>query len=158
MHDEPGYRDVPPPADGTISLGEPGLFITGADQLEVAHTLPAIAARLLHEVGELRDLGEFPAQASVRVDIKSDQDQLDITLEGLSPESDPDRVSTMTALRTVFELAGHLNLIDVTGRRPPWFTLHMLAVDRAGRPYAGLVGTGMGDIHPADNDLPRRRT
>jgi hypothetical protein len=125
------------------------LFITGADQLEVGHTLPGIAARLLDEVDKLRALDEFPTQASLRVDVTADQDQLDITLEGLSPESDPDRINTRTALHAIFEIAGHLNLIDVTGRRPPWFTLRMLAVDQTGRPYAGLIGTGMGDIHPA---------
>lgn len=156
MHDYTGYRDHRPGFKDIIELGEPALFITGAAQLEIGHSLSDVAAHLLREVHQLRALDEFPAQASLRIAVDFDTDQLDITVEGLSPEADPDRISTRTALHTIFEIAGHVNLIDVTGTRPPRFTLRILAVDESGKPYAGLIGTGMGDIHPVDPPRAKR--
>ncbi|WIX77006.1 hypothetical protein QRX50_37180 [Amycolatopsis carbonis] len=103
---------------------------------------------LVHEVGELRAQGQFPERATVCVDVGSDLRELDVRIEGLSPERDPDLDETMAAIRYVFELASHANVIDVTGAVAPLFTVRILAVDQEGVPYAGLIGAGMGDIHP----------
>jgi hypothetical protein len=132
----------------------PPLFITGADSLEVGRSLPAIALHIVHEVGELRALGDFPEQASVHVDVDLSHDRLDILVTGLSPETDPDRVATMTSLRAVFEIASHANVVDVTCTVAPLFTNRILAIDTDGMPYAGLIGAGIGDIHLGVNPDP----
>jgi hypothetical protein len=130
-----------------MKSASPPLCITGADSLAVGRSLPAIAVHVVHEVGELRSQGEFPERASVHVGVDLNQDRLDILVIGLSPETDPDRVATMSALRAVFEITSHANIIDVTGAVAPLFTNRILAVDAAGVPYAGLIGAGIGDIH-----------
>ncbi|HKS45253.1 MAG TPA: hypothetical protein VJT49_09075 [Amycolatopsis sp.] len=126
------------------------LCITGSDHLQLGGSLPAIAAHLVREVCELRERGEFPARASVQIDIGPEEALLDILITGLSPDNDPDRIETVTAMRTVFELASHANVIDITGAVAPLFTNRILAVDEQGVPYAGLIGAGMGDIHPGE--------
>jgi hypothetical protein len=131
-----------------INFFRPTLCITGADYLELGPSLSAVAGHLVEEVGELRTQGGFPERASVCVDVDADLRELDIRIEGLSPEQDPDRVRTMAAIRCVFELASHANVVDVTGAVAPLFTTRILAVDDGGVPYAGLIGAGMGDIHP----------
>jgi hypothetical protein len=55
----------------------------------------------------------------------------------------------MAAIRTVFELASHANIVDVSGTVAPLFTIRILAFDQDNTPYAGLLGAGMGDIHLA---------
>ncbi|MFD2417344.1 hypothetical protein [Amycolatopsis pigmentata] len=126
------------------------LCITGTDHLKIGGSLPAIAAHLVREVRELRDRGEFPERASVQIDVGPADRLLDILIIGLSPETDPDRRETISALCTVFELASHANVIDITGAIAPLFTNRILAVDEQGVPYAGLIGAGMGDIHPGE--------
>ena len=125
----------------------PTYCITGSDYLTTRRSLPAIAAHLANIVGELRDAGEFPRHASVHIEV-GDDSILDIRVEGLSPANDPDRVDTMSALHTLFEVASHANLIDITGEYPALFTHRILAVDAAGIPYAGVIGAGIGEIHP----------
>lgn len=144
-------RRLPPFSKGVdvIDFVRSALCITGADNLELGTSLSAVAAHLVHEVGELRVQGEFPECASVCVDIGPDRRELDVQIEGLSPERDPDRTETMAAIRHVFELASHANVIDITGSAEPLFTVRILAVDSDGVPYAGLIGAGIGDIHPA---------
>lgn len=138
------------------------LCITGSDHLEIGGSLPAIAAHLIREVRELRERGEFPERASVQIDVGPDNRLLDILIIGLTPDNDPDRRETVTALWTVFELASHANVIDITGAIAPLFTNRILAVDGQGVPYAGLIGAGMGDIHPGEvtcrEQLPPRLT
>lgn len=126
------------------------LCITGIDHLEIGSSLPAIAAHLVREVRELRERGEFPERASVQIDVGPQERLLDILITGLSPENDPDRRETVAALCAVFELASHVNVIDITGAIAPLFTNRILAVDEQGVPYAGLIGAGMGDIHPGE--------
>jgi len=126
------------------------LCITGSDHLKLGESLPAIAAHLIREVRELRARGEFPERASVQIDIGPDERLLDILILGLSPENDPDRRDTLAAMSTVFELASHANVIDITGVVAPLFTNRILAVDDQGVPYAGLIGAGIGDIHPGE--------
>jgi hypothetical protein len=126
------------------------LCITGSDHLEIGGSLPAIAAHLVREVRELRERGEFPERASVQIDVGPEDRLLDILIMGMSPDDDPDRRETLTALSTVFELAGHANVIDITGAVEPLFTTRILAVDPQGVPYAGLIGAGVGEIHPGE--------
>jgi hypothetical protein len=126
------------------------LCITGTDHLEIGGSLPAIAAHLVREVKELRERGEFPERASVEIDIGPDERLLDILITGLSPDNDPDRRDTVAAMWTVFELSSHANVVDITGVVAPLFTNRILAVDDQGVPFAGLIGAGMGDIHPGE--------
>ena len=125
----------------------PAYCITGSDYLTTRRSLPAIAAHLADVVGELREAGEFPQRASVHIEV-GDHSILDIRVEGLSPANDPDRVDTLSALHTLFEVASHANLIDISGESPALFTHRILAVDSAGIPYAGVIGAGIGEIHP----------
>ncbi|ASR35149.1 hypothetical protein BAY61_09325 [Prauserella marina] len=125
----------------------PAWCITGSDYLEGAPSLPSIAALLADAVAELREDGEFPGRAKVTFGV-GDGRWLDIRVEGLSPACDPDRVETMAALRTLFELSSHANLVDISARRPALFLPRILAVDEAGLPYAGVLGAAMGDVHP----------
>ncbi|WIX79250.1 hypothetical protein QRX50_00065 [Amycolatopsis carbonis] len=130
-----------------IDIFRSALCITGADHLEIGPSLSAVAGHLVHEVGELRAQGQFPERAAVCVDVAPDHRELDVRIEGLSPECDPDLKETMAAIRCVFELASHANVVDVTGAVAPLFTVRILAVDQEGVPYSGLIGAGMGDIH-----------
>jgi hypothetical protein len=123
--------------------------ITGADHLEFGQTLTMIAERITGEVRELCAQGEFPADAVVRVYVDAPDRRLDILIAGISPESDPDRVATKSALYSAFEVASHLNVVDVTNTVPPLFSARILAVDFSGEAYAGLIGAAVGDIHPA---------
>jgi hypothetical protein len=122
--------------------------ITGGDYLRVGDSLAAIAANLVEEIGKLRAGGEFPDRASVSITVRPGESTLHTQIVGLSPTTDPDGVQTRAAILAVFELASHYNLIDLDGDRPPVFVHRILAVDATGTPYAGLIGTGMGDIHP----------
>jgi hypothetical protein len=128
----------------------PSYCITGSDYLATRQSLPAIAAHLVRVVGELRELGEFPKRASVTIEV-GDEPILNIRLEGLCPANDPDRIDTLSALHTLFELASHANLIDISGESPALFTPRILAVDPAGIPYAGVIGVGIGEIHPVSH-------
>ncbi|WP_431903134.1 hypothetical protein [Amycolatopsis thermoflava] len=131
-----------------IDLVRPALCITGAGNLEFGRSLAAVAGFIVREVAELRALGEFPECATVRVDVAADSRRLDIRIDGLSPDQDPDRVATLAALRAVFEIGSQANLVDVTTAAAPLFTHRILAVGRDGVPYAGLIGAGVGDLHP----------
>ncbi|MEV6621546.1 hypothetical protein AB0M83_09040 [Amycolatopsis sp. NPDC051106] len=130
-------------------LLQPVWCITGVDQLESGHSLPAVAVNLVAEVGRLRDQGQFPEHVSMGVEVDSGLRLLDVRVHGLSPARDPDRMETMSAIRTVFELASHANVVDISGTVAPLFTIRIVAVDFDSIPYAGLLGAGMGDIHPA---------
>lgn len=122
--------------------------ITGSDYLRVGDSLAAIAANLVEEVAEMRAGGEFPDRASVSISVRHGESTLYTQIAGLSPTTDPDGVQTRVAILAVFELASHYNLIDIEGDQPPVFVHRILAVDATGTPYAGLIGMGMGDIHP----------
>ncbi|MEV6823476.1 hypothetical protein [Amycolatopsis sp. NPDC051102] len=63
----------------------------------------------------------------------------------------------MSAIRTVFELVSHANVVDISGTVAPLFTIRIVAVDFDSIPYAGLPGAGMGDIHPAVHHLRPQR-
>src|SRR5437899_2489512 len=123
-----------------INSARQALCITGTDHLRVGASLPAIAAHLVREVRDLRAHGAFPERASVQIDVDTKDRLLDILITGLSPADDPDRTETVTALCTVFELASHANVVDITGAVAPLFTSRILAVDATGVPYAGLIG------------------
>ncbi|MEU3275067.1 hypothetical protein ABZ639_29820 [Saccharomonospora sp. NPDC006951] len=125
----------------------PAWCITGSDCLGGPPSLPSIAALLADAVGELRRDGEFPGRAKVSFGV-GDSRWLDVRVEGLSPSSDPDRTETMAALRTLFELSSHANLVDISARTPALFLPRILAVDESGLPYAGVLGAAMGDVHP----------
>ncbi|HET6500121.1 MAG TPA: hypothetical protein VFG87_05075 [Amycolatopsis sp.] len=86
----------------------------------------------------------------MEIDVGPEERLLDILITGLSPDNDPDRRETVSALCTLFELASHANVIDITGAIAPMFTNRILAVDGQGVPFAGLIGAGMGDIHPGE--------
>ncbi len=122
--------------------------ITGSDYLRVGDSLAAIAANIVEEIGELRAGGEFPDRASVSITVRPGESTLHTQIAGLSPTTDPDGVQTRAAILAVFELASHYNVIDLDGTQPPVFVHRILAVDATGTPYTGLIGTGMGDVHP----------
>ncbi|WP_052395524.1 hypothetical protein [Kutzneria sp. 744] len=122
--------------------------ITGNDYLRVGDSLAAIAANIVEEIGELRAGGEFPDRASVSITVRPGESTLHTQIAGLSPTTDPDGVQTRAAILAVFELASHYNVIDLDGAQPPVFVHRILAVDATGTPYTGLIGTGIGDVHP----------
>lgn len=131
----------------TIPTHSP-LCITGGDYLRVGPSLAAIAANLAGDIAELRATGEFPDHTCVSIGVRHGESVIDTRITGLSPVTDPDGVRTRSAILAAFELASHYNVIDLDGD-PPLFVHRILAVDTTGTPYAGLIGAGIGDIHPA---------
>lgn len=68
------------------------------------YTLEAAAVRLADDIAELRDGGGFPSHVRTVITVLPQQRVLEIRVEGLSVEADPDRTTIREVTNTLFEL------------------------------------------------------
>jgi hypothetical protein len=108
-------------------------------------TLEAAAVRLAADIAELRGDGGIPAHVRTVITVLPQQRVLEIRVEGLSVETDPDRTTIREVTNTLFELASDHNIISLDGS-PPLFTQRILLVDAKGQPFAAMLGAGVGDV------------
>ncbi|MEV6608891.1 hypothetical protein [Kutzneria sp. NPDC051319] len=112
------------------------------------YTLEAAAVRLIEDIAELRDDGGIPDYVRTVIGILPQQRVLEIRVEGLSVEADPDRTTIREVTNTLFELASYFNIVALDGVTPPLFTQRILLVGADGRPFSAMVGTAVGDVEP----------
>jgi hypothetical protein len=67
---------------------------------------------------------------------------LEIRVEGLSVEADPDRTTTSA----LFELASDHNIVALDATTPPLFTQRILLVGSDGQPFSAMIGAGVGEV------------
>lgn len=110
------------------------------------YTLEAAAVRLSEDIAELRDGGGIPQHVRTVVEILPQQRVLEIRVEGLSVEADPDRTTIREVTNTLFELASSFNIVALDAATPPLFTQRILLVGADGRPFSAMVGASVGDV------------
>lgn len=115
------------------------------------YTLEAIAVRLAQDIAELRDDGGIPLQAHTEITVLPCQRVLEIRVDGLSLEADPDRTTIREVMNTLFELASYHNIVALDGNHPPLYSQRILLLDSDGRPFVALIGAGIGDVEPLPN-------
>jgi hypothetical protein len=67
--------------------------------------LEAVAVRLSDDIAELRDEGGIPQYVRTVIGILPQQRVLEIRVEGLSAEADPDRTTIREVTNVLFELS-----------------------------------------------------
>jgi hypothetical protein len=112
------------------------------------YTLEAAAVRLTEDIAELRDDGGIPAYVRTVIAILPQQRVLEIRVEGLSVEADPDRTTISKVTNALFELGSYFNIVALDGVTPPLFTQRILLVGADGRPFSAIVGAAVGDVEP----------
>ncbi|MFD8497296.1 hypothetical protein [Amycolatopsis sp. NPDC059657] len=112
------------------------------------YTMEAAAVRLVEDIAELRADGGIPTQVRVVIAVLPQDRILEIRVEGLSVEADPDRTTIREVTHTLFELASYHNIVALDATTPPLFTQRILLMDADGVPFSALVGTGIGDVEP----------
>jgi hypothetical protein len=110
------------------------------------YTLEAAAVRLADDIAELRDDGGIPTHVHTVITVLPQQRVLEIRVEGLSVEADPDRTTIREVTQALFELASYHNIVALDATTPPLFTQRILLVDSDGRPFSAMVGFGIGDV------------
>ena len=106
------------------------------------YTVEAAAVRLAADIAELRDDGGIPADVRTVITVLPQQRVLEIRVEGLSVEADPDRTTTSA----LFELASDHNIVALDATTPPLFTQRILLVDSDGQPFSAMIGAGVGEV------------
>jgi hypothetical protein len=61
---------------------------------------------------------------------------LQVTVEGLSVDADPDRTAIREVINALFEFASDHNIIPLEYATPPLFTQRIVLIGGAGRPFA----------------------
>jgi hypothetical protein len=112
------------------------------------YTLEAAAVRLADDIAELRDDGGIPADVHTVITVLPQQRVLEIRVEGLSVEADPDRTTIREVTSALFELASDHNIVALDATTPPLFTQRILLVDSDGQPFSAMIGAGVGDVEP----------
>ncbi|WP_158853145.1 hypothetical protein [Saccharothrix deserti] len=115
---------------------------------ERGYRLEAIAVQLSDDIVSLRENGGLPHHVRTRITVLPRQRILEILVEGLSVETDPDRTTSREVMNTLFELASDHNIITLDAASPPLFTQRIMLVDHHGHPFAAKVGAGMGKLKP----------
>jgi len=108
--------------------------------------LEAVAVRLSDDIAELRDEGGIPQHVRTVIGILPQQRVLEIRVEGLSAEADPDRTTIREVTNVLFELASYHNIVALDGDTPPLFTQRILLVGTDGRPFSAMMGAAVGDV------------
>ena len=121
-------------------------------------SLEAAAVRLADAIGELRADGELPARLHTHTDIDPQRRTLTLRGRGLAPDDDPDRTEARNVLHTLFQLASFHNIVPLDESTPPLFTVRIVLLDRHDRPFAALVGAGMGEAEPLPAGAPWNTT
>lgn len=122
----------------------------------LGYTVEAAAVRLAEDIAELRDDGGIPTHVSTVITVLPQQRVLEIRVEGLSVEADPDRTTIREVTHTLFELASYHNIVALDATTPPLFTQRILLVDSDGRPFSAMVGSGVGDVDSVTSQQNRR--
>ncbi|GAA3072663.1 hypothetical protein [Streptosporangium carneum] len=117
-------------------------------EIERGYRLEAIAVALSADIAELREDGGLPDHVRTRITVLPQHRLLEIRVEGLSVETDPDRTTSREVMNTLFELASDHNIITLDTVSPPLFTQRIVLVDPYGQPFAAKVGAGMGEPEP----------
>lgn len=117
-------------------------------EVDRGYRLEAIAVQLCADIAELRENGGLPSLIRTRIIVLPQQRVLEILVEGLSVQTDPDRTISRTVMNTLFELASDHNIITLDTASPPLFTQRIVLVNHHGRPFAAKVGAGMGEPEP----------
>ena len=116
--------------------------------LERGYRLETIAVALSADITELREDGSLPGHIRTRTTVLPQHRLLEIRVEGLSIETDPDRTTSREVMNTLFELDSDHNIIILDTASPPLFTQRIVLVDPHGQPFAAKVGAGMGEPQP----------
>ena len=112
----------------------------------VGYTVEPAAARLVEDIAELREDGGIPTHVCTVITVLPQQRVLEIRVEGLSVEADPDRTTIREVTQALFELVSYHNIVALDATKPPLFTQRILLVDSDGRPFSAMVGSGVGDV------------
>lgn len=110
------------------------------------YTVEAAAVRLAADIAELRDDGGIPSYVRTVITVLPQQRVLEIRVEGLSVEADPDRTTIREVTNTLFELASDYNIATLDAAVPPLFTQRIVLVDSDGQPFSAMMGAGVGDV------------
>lgn len=113
------------------------------------YTLETAAVRLTEDITQLRADGGIPAHVHTVITVLPHQRVLEIQVEGLSIDADPDRTTIREVTNTLFELASYHNIIALDATTPPLFTQRILLLDTDGRPFHAMLGAGVGDVEDA---------
>jgi hypothetical protein len=105
-----------------------------------------IAVGKAEDIAELRDEGGIPQQVRTVIGILPRQRVLEIRVEGLSVEADPDRTVIREVINALFELGSYHNIVALDGATPPLFTQRILLVGTDGRPFSAMMGAAVGDV------------
>ncbi|WP_414939745.1 hypothetical protein [Amycolatopsis sp. cmx-11-51] len=112
----------------------------------LGYTMEAAAVRLADDIAELRDDGGIPAHVRTVITVLPQQRVLEIRVEGLSVEADPDRTTIREVTYALFELASYHNIVALDATAPPLFTQRILLVGSDGRLFSAMIGSGVGDV------------
>jgi hypothetical protein len=113
------------------------------------YSLEAAAVRLAEDITELRADGGIPAHVHTVITVLPHQRVLEIQVDGLSIDADPDRTTIREVTHTLFELASYRNIIALDAITPPLFTQRILLLDTDGHPFHAMLGAGVGDVEDA---------
>lgn len=122
----------------------------------LGYTLEAAAVRLAEDIAELRVDGGLPAHVCTVITVLPQQRVLEIRVEGLSVEADPDRTTIREVTHALFELASYHNIVALDATTPPLFTQRILLVDSDGRPFSAMIGAAVGDVEAVTPQQNRR--
>ncbi|MEV6825579.1 hypothetical protein [Amycolatopsis sp. NPDC051102] len=122
----------------------------------LGYTLEAAAVRLAEDIAELRIDGGLPAHVCTVITVLPQQRVLEIRVEGLSIEADPDRTIIREVTHALFELASYHNIVALDATTPPLFTQRILLVDSDGRPFSAMIGAAVGDVDAVTPQQNRR--
>jgi hypothetical protein len=89
-------------------------------EIGLGYTLEATAVRLAEDIAELRDEGGLPAHVRTVTTVLPQSRVLEIRVEGLSIEVDPDRTAIREVTNALFELASYHNIVALDGITPPF--------------------------------------
>lgn len=122
----------------------------------LGYTLEAAAVRLAEDIAELRDDGGIPKHVRTVITVLPQQRVLEICVEGLSVEADPDRTTIREVTHALFELASYYNIVALDATTPPLFTQRILLIGSDGQPFSAMIGSGVGDVASVTPQQNRR--
>lgn len=86
--------------------------------IERGYRLEVIAMALSADIAELREDGGLPDHVHTRIAVLPQHRLLEIRVEGLSVETDPDRATSREVMNTLFELAIYRTMRSPRQERP----------------------------------------
>ncbi|WP_216211133.1 hypothetical protein [Amycolatopsis aidingensis] len=111
------------------------------------YALEAAAVWLAADIAEFRDDGSIPPHVRTVITVLPQQ-VLEIRVEGLSVEADPDRTTIRHVTNALFELASDHNIVALDATSPPLFSQRILLVGTGGRVFSAMIDAGVGEVEP----------